>query len=247
MQDNPELESDCLPRALLAAVSRDSHSNVCRLVALGATNVDEALMLAKMKGKHHAQAMLLLLIAAMNNDCNLVRRLFGEPVFNLDGEALSDEGFGEVQAVVKRGKVSTSVPIEIAHSRQHSSVIKELLLRTDVNQKGRTVDWCGLQLNVFDVNWLGKIHWVKRLSLACNRLKALPNEIGLCLQHVSSVVILFWANANMSNLALMQTCPTGVHGTNRTFNVLEGADEGEGKEAFCLKRKNSDQNHVGLD
>ena len=204
MQDNPELESDCLPRALLAAVKRDSHSNICRLVALGATNIDEALKLAKMEGKHHAWAMLLLLIAAMNNDCNLVRRLFGEPVFNLDGEALSDEGFGEVQAVVKRGKVSTSVPIEIAHSRQHRSVIKELLLRTDVNQIDRTVDWCGLQLNIFDVNWLGKIHWVKRLTLACNRLKALPNEFGLCLQHVSSVVIhLFWAKVNMSNLALM--------------------------------------------
>ena len=87
--------------------------------------------------------------------------LFSEPVFNLDGEALSDEGFVEVQAVVKRGKVSTPVPIEIAHSRQRRSVIKELLLRTDVNQKAITVDWCGLQFNVFYVNWLGKIHWVK--------------------------------------------------------------------------------------
>ena len=123
MQDYPELESDCLPRALLAAVKRDNHSNVCKLVALGATNIDEALKLAKMEGKHRARAMLLLLIAAMNNDCNLVRRLFGEPLFNLGGEALSDEGFGEVQAVVKRGKVSTSVPIEIAHSWQHRSVI----------------------------------------------------------------------------------------------------------------------------
>ena len=191
LRGNPDLESDCLTRALIAAVKKGNHFNIGKLVIKGATNIDEALELSKQMRQHAARAMLLLVKAAMSNDRNLVLKLFGEtgggpPSTGLD---CSDEGFAEVQKVVMTGKVSTVVPIEIAHRSNHPSMREELLLRTDVNQKEGTVYWHGLRLLSLDLGWLRKIQWVKRLRLARNGFKSLPNEMGVYLRQVSILIV----------------------------------------------------------
>ena len=185
LRDNPELEPDCLSRALLVAVSRDDNANIGALIIKGATNIDEALELAKRERKHNAQALLLLVKAAVENDRNLVLRLFGALAPSSKGGDISDEGFQEVQSAVTSGEVSTAVPIEMARRSQHKGVREELLLRTGVNQKEGTVFWHDLQLNELEVAWLWKIQWVKKLCLARNGFKVLSIEIDSCLRHVS--------------------------------------------------------------
>eukprot|EP00731_Ephydatia_muelleri_P035934 Em0180g1a len=74
--DNPPLLEDCLSRALVAAVICNNPSNIGMLVIKGAPNVTEAIELAVNELKHNAHAMLLLMMAVMKNDCNLVQKMF---------------------------------------------------------------------------------------------------------------------------------------------------------------------------
>ena len=191
LRGNPDLEPDCLTRALIAAVMKGNHLNIGKLVIKGASNIDEALALAKQMKQDAARAMLLLVKAAMTNDRNLVLKLFGEVGGGPPGVDCSDEGFAEVQKVVMSGKVSTVVPIEVAYRNNHPSMREELLLRTDVNQKEGTVYWHGLRLISLDLVWLRKIQWVKRLRLARNGFKSLPNEMGLYLRQVVKLDLQF--------------------------------------------------------
>ncbi len=180
-----QLEPDCLKRALRAAVDNDNHFNVGKLIVKGADNVDECLKLAKDDRKPHARAMLLLVKAAQDGNRSLVLKLFGDPAPGLqDVREYQDDGFPDVQKAVVGGKVSTVVPIEIARRNGHTTVREELLLRTDVNHDEGTVYWHGLRLLVLDVSWLRKIHWVKRLRLARNGFRQLPNEMGTYLKQV---------------------------------------------------------------
>ena len=80
--------------------------------------------------------------------------------------------------------MSTVVPIEIARRSQNPIVREELLLRTDVNQEEGSVYWHGLRLLVLDLSWVRKIHWVKRLRLARNGFRIIPNEVGSYLKQV---------------------------------------------------------------
>lgn len=178
LQNNPSLETDCLSRALVAATKCDNPSNVGRLIIKGAANISEAIQLASKEGKMNAYAMLLLATAAMNDDCDLVRRLFGDHV-----AGCSDE-LQELRRVVAIGLVPTSLPVEIAFLRQNKSVAEELLLRTDVHQSEGIVYWHGLGLNAIQTTLLSKINWVKRLHLGGNRLSIIPTEISLYLQQV---------------------------------------------------------------
>ena len=172
-----QLEPNCLNRALVAAVKNDNHFNVGKLVVKGANNLEECLQMSKDERKPHARAMLLMVKAAMEGNQALIRKLFGEP--HPDESALED-----VQKAVVSGNVSTVVPIEIARRNGHSGVREELLLKTDVNQEEGSVYWHALRLLVLDISWLPKIQWVKRLRLARNGFKSLPNEIGSYLQQV---------------------------------------------------------------
>ena len=76
------------------------------------------------------------------------------------------------------------VPIEIARRHNNPFVREELLLRTDVNQEEGSVYWHGLRLLQLDLLWIRKIHWVKRLRLARNGFRMIPNEIGGYLKQV---------------------------------------------------------------
>ena len=185
LQVNTEqLEPNCLNRALVAAVRNDNHFNVGKLIVKGASNIDECVKIAKEEHKPHARAILLLVRASIEGKRDLILKLFGEPAPGLDTRDFQDDGFLDVQKAVLSGKVSTVVPIEMARQNGHTPVREELLFKTDVNEEEGTVYWYGLRLLELDVSWLRKIHWVKRLRLACNGFKTLPSEMGTYLKQV---------------------------------------------------------------
>ena len=186
---NEELEKDCLERALTAAVTTGNHFNVGKLIVKGATNIDDALKQAIATKKYHATAMLLLVIAAMKGNRQLVLKLFTEysgAVALPEGVEITEEDIKEVQKAVTSGQVSTVVPIEIARRKGQNSVREELLLRTDVKQDEGTVYWHGLRLLNIELSWIRKIHWVKRLRLARNGFRFIPSEVG---QYLKQVII----------------------------------------------------------
>ena len=174
--ENTPLQENCLSRALIAAVMCDNPSNVGTLVTKGASNITEALQLAVKECKHSAHAMLLLMMAAIKNDCDLVQKLFSEQE--------TDANFHEVQKTL--GNVSTLLPLEMACRRQNKNVVEELLLRTDAYQSEGSVYWHGFGLDVIENTLLSKIRWVRKLNLGHNRLKALPSEVNLHLQNVGT-------------------------------------------------------------
>ena len=192
------LEPDCLNEALTAAVGNDNHYNVGKLIIKGADKINKALQQSADEKKPHARAMLLLVHAAMNGNCNLVLRLFGEPTSGPETcREVLDDTFPDVQKAVLSGKVSTVVPIEIARRFGHAPVREELLLNTDVNEQEKSVHWHGLQLLVLDINWLRKIHWVQKLRLDRNGFKTLPNEMGTYLKQVHVHVCMGMCIANV--------------------------------------------------
>lgn len=185
---NDDLEKDCLERALTAAVRTGNHFNVGKLIVKGATNIQAALQQAVDNKKYHAVAMLLLVIAAMNGNKQLVLKLFVEFSGNVplpEGIVIPDDDFREVQKAVTSGQVSTVVPIEIARRKGQPGVREELLLRTDVKPEEGTVYWHGLRLLNIELSWIRKIYWVKKLRLARNGFRYIPSEIGQHLKLVS--------------------------------------------------------------
>ena len=74
-----DLEPYCPEKALIAAVEAGNHINVGKLVVKGASNIDDALKKSIELCKHDVRAMLLLVIAAKENDKDLVLKLFGAP------------------------------------------------------------------------------------------------------------------------------------------------------------------------
>ena len=135
---NEQLESNCLNEALTAAVQNDHHQNVGKLIVKGATNISEALKLSVNEKKIHASAMLMLVYAAMDGNCNLIRQLFDEIriedqpcqecskssggtyalVSRMLNQSTTDEDCREclqsVQQVLKNSNMPTTIPIEIA-------------------------------------------------------------------------------------------------------------------------------------
>ena len=180
-----QLEPNCLNQALTAAVSNDNHYNVGKLIMKGADKIKESLKQSVDEKKPHARAMLLLVVAAMEGNCDLIRVLFSEAVSGDDTcRVYVDDLFPDVQKALQSGVVSTVVAIEIARRHSQSSVREELLLKTDVNETEKSVHWQGLRLITLDIKWLCRIPWVQTLGLAQSGLKTLPNEMGLYLKEV---------------------------------------------------------------
>ncbi len=187
LKNNSEyLENDCLNQCLIAATKNDNQLNIGKLVIKGAKNLDECLALAVQEDKPHTRAILLLIKAAFTGNRVIVQKLFGETVDKAENvrDQFSDPGFEEVQKAVLSGKVSTIVPIEIARRNGNFQVREEILLKTDVNQEEGYVYWHGLRLLQLEVSWLRRIFWVKRLRLARNGFKILPNDMEIYLKQV---------------------------------------------------------------
>ena len=132
-----QLEPNCLNEALIAAVHNDHHHNVGKLIVRGASNIIEALKLSVNEKKACASAMLMLVYAAMEGNCNLIRQLFGEIKIEeqpceecarksgrtyevvsqfLDSTTIEncDECFLGMRGALKSSDISTAIPIEIS-------------------------------------------------------------------------------------------------------------------------------------
>ena len=187
-----QLEPDCYTRALTAATHNDDPHSIIKLIVKGANNMEECMEMAIRERKPHSQAMLLLVKAAITGNKSIVQKLFGDAVSNpssLDPKDFNDDQFAEVQQVVLSGKVSTVVPIDIARRNGNNQVREVLLLKTDVNQEEGSVFWYGLRLLSLDISWLRRISWVKRLRLARNGFKSLPQEMGVYLKQVGTTPV----------------------------------------------------------
>ena len=185
LSNTDQLEPNCLDRAMMVATQNDNHFNIGKLVVKGAKNMEECLEYSQQNNKPHVRAMLMLIKEASTGNKAIVQKLFGETVDKADNSRdFSDAGFSDVQEAVLSGKVSTVVPIEIARRNQHVQIREELLLKTDVNQEEGYVYWHGLRLLNLEVPWLRRINWVKRLRLARNGFKTLPNAMGNYLKQV---------------------------------------------------------------
>ena len=181
-----DLESGCLERALFAAVKIEKL--IEELFMEGASSIQDALQQAVKEKKYHTLAMLLLVIAVVDGNKQLVLKLFAEfsgTVSLPGGIMISDDDIREVQKIIAAEQVSTLMPIIIADRRGQSSIREELLLRTGVKPEEGIVYWHGLRLLSIELSWIRHIYWVKKLHLAHNGLHFIPREIGQHLKHVS--------------------------------------------------------------
>ena len=178
------LEPKCLDRALLVATRKDSDHVIGMLVEKGAKNIEECLKIAVLEKKPKARAIFLLMKAAKTGDVEIITRLYREQGQMKARDHGEDEGFREVQEALLSGKISTVVPIRMAHTCGKPFVRELLLMKTGVNKEGCYVRWHGLQLLQLELTWLRKIAWVRILILTNNGLKSLPNEIENYLKKV---------------------------------------------------------------
>ena len=130
-----QLEPNCLNQALEAAVNNDNHVNIGKLILKGADNIEDCLRQSRDHLKPHARAMLLLVKAAMQGNRNLVLKLFGESIPEMDPQVYQDDNFKDVQKVLLAGEISTVVPIEIRWDRKLVlKLLGELIPKMDIQE-----------------------------------------------------------------------------------------------------------------
>ena len=184
-----QLESNCISRALVAAVHSGNCNNVGKLILRGAGNIEEALEESKKLQKHAVTATLLIIKAALINDIDLIKALYNEECSPKYRDLLGSH-FEHVSDAARHA-VQTVVPIEIARRTSATTVREALLLKTDIQMDKGVVSWHGLQLLKLEVEWLKKIKWVKILKLARNEFSVLPAEIGNYLKNCT-ILSLQW-------------------------------------------------------
>ena len=184
-----KLEADCLPRALKVATEKGNAVNAGKIIIKGKDTLDvpQALQYAKEKHAHAVRGLLLLVVAASDNDLSLLGVLYGKDVPNYRNRLIEDDEFHHVQAAIQNKEVATAVPIEIARWKNSPEIREELLMLTDVNKEEETVLWHGLRLTELELSWMKRIKWARRLMLAKNDFSTLPPEIGRFLLHVTKL------------------------------------------------------------
>ena len=210
-----QLESNCINRALLAAVHSGNSNNVGKLILRGAANIEEALEESKKLHKHVVTATLLIIKAALVNDIGLIKTLYGEERSSKYNDLLGTDFEHICNAA--RHAVQTVVPIEIARRTSATTVREALLLKTDIQVDKGVVSWHGLQLLQLEISWLKKIEWVKTLRLPRNDFSVLPAEIGNYLKNCT-VLSLQWNKLKEIPYCLLQLpCITEL---NLSHNLL---------------------------
>ena len=130
-----QLEPNCLNQALEAAVNNDNHVNIGKLILKGADNIEDCLRQSRDHHKPHARAMLLLVKAAIQGDRNLVLKLFGESVPEMDTQEYQDDSFKDAQKALVAGEISAVVPIEITCDRNLVlKLLDELVPEMDIQK-----------------------------------------------------------------------------------------------------------------
>ena len=178
-----KLDVQFLNQALEFAAKLDSDINVAKVALARPANFKQCATLAETEEKHHAHVMLLLIMAALSGEREILNHLLLEPVHEIKEE--NTEQLPLIHCGLFSVNVSINVPIEIAQQNNQVQVIDELLMKTNVYSEEGYVCWRGLQLRELNISLLSKIDWVKKLWLSRNKITSLPQEMGEYLKQVS--------------------------------------------------------------
>ena len=188
-----KLEPNCLNNALVAAVKNDHHQNVGTLIATGANNILEALKEA-VNGKWlQASAMLMLISAATDGNCNMIRQLFEEiavdelpcqecsrasgGVHALISKMLNHATKEEIHDclrgvcnVLRASNVPTAIPIQIARRSINTANINPQRARRCTHVREELLMKTNVNKDDKSVDWqlLGlrsiELSWLKRIN-----------------------------------------------------------------------------------
>ena len=87
------------------------------------------------------------------------------------------------QQLIINHVIPTAIPIQRARYYKSEDVWQELLLHTGIEKE--TVRWHGLRLLELNMSLMKAVKWVRRLKLAKNGLRSIPDDIGRYLRQVS--------------------------------------------------------------
>ena len=187
---NSSLEPDCLQRALQEAIRKNDPVCAGKLVIKGHLTLDlkNALCHAKETQSYAVHALLLMVVAAIDNDHHLVLSLLGQEVpESCQNPVVARPALAHLQEAVCHGASITAVPIEIARRSNSVDVRRELLLSTGVNHEKGNVTWHNLRLTELEVSWLKEIQWVQKLVLSNNNLLSFPASAERYLKQVTTI------------------------------------------------------------
>ena len=143
----------------------DSGISVGKIALVHPENIKQCIKLAEREKKHHAHAMLLMIMAALSGDSEILNNLS----LTADEYGLYCDKFSVY--------VRSNEPIKIAQQNNQIQVMNELLMKTDVCPDEGYVYWTELQLCELDISLLRKISWVRKLRLSRNSFTNLPKEM----------------------------------------------------------------------
>ena len=187
---NSYLEPDCLQRALQEAIRKNDSVCAGKLVVKGHLILDlkDALCHTERTESYAVHALLLMVVAAFDNDHHLALSLLGQEVpEKCQNPVVAHPVFTHLQEAVCHSASITAVPIEIARRSNSVDVRRELLLSTGVNHEKGNVVWNSLRLTELEVNWLKEIQWVQKLVLSNNNLLSFPASAGRYLKQVTTI------------------------------------------------------------
>ena len=180
----------------------DRCGNAEKLILVGATNIDDAMKLAK---QVDIKLMLLMVKAILEDDHHLITEIKMMSGKGSKRSKTSSEQSGETlshsvdvdhtrnpnydilhseeiaEHIVTGGRLRTRVPIKLAIKLKKSSIIlDDLLSITNINFVAGSIGWSNLNISELDIKWISNLpkHMVvKQLSLSQNQLSILPISI----------------------------------------------------------------------
>ena len=174
------LEDDCLQKALMITVDKDHIDNASKILVKGVETVNVAVMLDRAieKEARNIHTLLLMVRAAQEDDVGFILTLLGEDVPGYSHPFMEDPLFAYSKGLVAEGRIDRGVLIITANRSRSKLVMAELLMRTNVCEETKTVDWSGLRLDEMDPDWLKLVPWVKELLLNNNEFVTLPENVA---------------------------------------------------------------------
>ncbi len=150
-------------RGLKSAMKLENIRFMEKLVIYIPTNLDKIASKAETIGKNKSAAFLLLAQAAINNDLQLVERLFSS------NNVLSPATSKIVSSV------STRVPLMLAKKMKHVTVFDLILTKSGFKHSRSSIDisWDNLGIDHLSSSILSRISMISVWSLSHNELKTL--------------------------------------------------------------------------
>lgn len=160
--------TDFISRSLRSAIRLENMYILEKVVLLIPSNYDLARMAseAEQLGKHKSAAFLLLTLAAVRNDIELVERLFGT---NKTGNALSKDTRKMADLI------PTHIPLTLAKKLNHSAIFDSILAKTGLKRSRSTMEasWDRIGIDRLSPQILSQLSMVSHWSLSHNNLPSL--------------------------------------------------------------------------